>query len=111
MQALLVILVILAIVALFGLWQIAGSVIGLVITVIVAAIIGWIADLIVPGNTPYGFLGAALAGVLGSWLGVALLGSIGPSISGFPLVSAIIGAIIVTAIYALLTSQRVFRRP
>ena len=107
MQALLVILVILAIVALFGLWQIVGSVVGLVITVIVAAIIGWIADLIVPGNTPYGFLGAALAGVLGSWLGVALLGRVGPDIAGFPLISAIIGAIIVTAIYALLTSQQV----
>ncbi|MHB1005385.1 MAG: GlsB/YeaQ/YmgE family stress response membrane protein [Chloroflexota bacterium] len=111
MQALLVILVILAIVALFGLWQIVGSVVGLIITVIVAAIIGWLADLVVPGNTPYGFLGAALAGVLGSWLGVALLGRIGPDVSGFPLISAIIGAIIVTAIFALLTSQRMFRRP
>lgn len=105
-MAILVILAVLAILALFGLFQIVGSVVGLILTVVVAAIIGYIADLIVPGNSPYGFLGAALAGILGSWLGVLLLGTIGPVVFDIPLISALIGAIVVTAIYALLTSRR-----
>ncbi len=103
MGILLIVLFVLAIIALFGLFSIVGSVIGLILTIIMAAIIGWLADAIVPGNPPYGFLGDALAGLVGSWLGVALLGVIGPVIFGIPVVSALIGAIIVTAIYALLS--------
>ncbi len=109
MTVLLIILVILAIIALFWLFSIAGSLIGLVLTVIVAAIIGWLADLIVPGNTPYGFLGAALAGILGSWLGAVLFGALGPTLFGVPVISALIGAIIVTFVYALIVN-RGFRR-
>jgi uncharacterized membrane protein YeaQ/YmgE (transglycosylase-associated protein family) len=110
MPALLIVLVILALLALFGMFGIVGSVLGLVLTVIVAAIVGWVADLIVPGNRPYGFLGAACAGIVGCWLGVALLGSLGPTLAGIPLLSALIGAIIVTFLYALLVSRTAFGR-
>jgi uncharacterized membrane protein YeaQ/YmgE (transglycosylase-associated protein family) len=109
MVVLLIVLVVLAIIALYGLFAITGSVIGLVLTVIVAAIIGWLADLIVPGNRPYGFLGAALAGILGSWLGAALFGSLGPTLFDIPVISALIGAIILTFLYALLTNRGVRR--
>ncbi|MHB1132043.1 MAG: GlsB/YeaQ/YmgE family stress response membrane protein [Chloroflexota bacterium] len=105
-MALLVILFILAIIALFGMFSIAGDVLGLVVTVVIAAIIGAIADAIIPGNRPYGFLGAALAGIFGSWLGSALFGSLGPILFGFPIVSALIGAIIVTLLYSFLTGRR-----
>lgn len=110
MSPILVVLLILAILALFGLFGIVGDVVGLILAVIIAAIVGWVADLIVPGNRPYGFLGDALAGILGSWLGVALLGSIGPVLFGIPLVSALIGAIILTFLYALITSRTAFGR-
>jgi uncharacterized membrane protein YeaQ/YmgE (transglycosylase-associated protein family) len=99
----LAILVVLAILALFGLFQIAGDIVGLLLMVVMAAIVGFLADMLVPGNTPYGFLGAALAGVVGSWIGVALLGTLGPVLFGIPLISALIGAVIVTAIYALIS--------
>lgn len=110
MTLILAILLILALLALFGLFQITGDVIGLLLMVVMAAIVGFLADMIVPGNRPYGFLGAALAGILGSWLGVALLGTVGPVFFGIPLVSAFIGALIVTAVYALLTSRGFMRR-
>lgn len=110
MPIILGVLLILALLALFGLFQIAGDVVGLLLMVVMAAIVGFLADLIVPGNRPYGFLGAALAGILGSWLGVALLGTLGPVFFGIPIVSALIGAVILTIVYALVTSPRVMRR-
>lgn len=105
MPILLVVLVILAILALFGMFTIVGDVIGLVLTLVVAAIVGALADAVVPGNVPYGFLGSMLAGIVGSWLGVALLGTIGPVLFGIPIISALIGALIVTFVYSLLTKQ------
>jgi uncharacterized membrane protein YeaQ/YmgE (transglycosylase-associated protein family) len=103
LTVILAILVVLAILALFGLFQIAGDIVGLLLMVVMAAIVGFLADMLVPGNSPYGFLGAALAGVVGSWVGVALLGTLGPVLFGIPLISALIGAVIVTAIYALVS--------
>jgi uncharacterized membrane protein YeaQ/YmgE (transglycosylase-associated protein family) len=70
------------------------SLIGLLITLVVAAIVGWVADLIVPGKLPYGWLGAIVAGLLGSWLGTLILGDLGPTIRGITIIPAIIGAII-----------------
>ncbi|MBX6770586.1 MAG: GlsB/YeaQ/YmgE family stress response membrane protein, partial [Chloroflexi bacterium] len=64
-----------------------------------------LADAIVPGEIPFGFLGAILAGLIGSWLGVAILGAIGPVIFHIPIISALIGAIIVALVYSLLTRQ------
>jgi uncharacterized membrane protein YeaQ/YmgE (transglycosylase-associated protein family) len=78
------------------------NLVGLVVYLIVAAIVGWIADAIVPGRLPYGWLGAITAGLLGSYLGAVLLGSIGPTVAGIPLISAIIGAIIVAFLFRLL---------
>ena len=110
MPILLVLLLVLAIVALFGLFSIVGSVASLILTAIVAAVVGWLADVVVPGNVPYGFLGAMLSGLIGSWLGAALLGSIGPVLFGIPVISAFIGALIVTFVYSLLTHQMMGRR-
>ena len=75
---------------------------GLILYLIVAAIVGWIADAIVPGQLPYGWLGTITAGLLGSYLGALLLGSIGPTVAGIPLISAIIGAIIVAFLFRLI---------
>ncbi|MBI2939384.1 MAG: GlsB/YeaQ/YmgE family stress response membrane protein [Chloroflexi bacterium] len=83
---------------------------GVILSLIVAGIVGAIADAVVPGNIPYGFLGSVLAGLVGTWLGVALLGTIGPVIFNIPIVSAFIGALIVAFIYSLLTRQMAGRR-
>src|SRR5579875_1024947 len=105
MQILFFVLIVLAIIALVGLILIIGNVIGVILTLIVAGLIGLLADAIVPGEIPFGFLGAILAGLIGSWLGVAILGSIGPVIFHIPIISALIGAIIVALVYSLLTRQ------
>ena len=78
------------------------NIIGLLVYLIVAGIVGWIADAIVPGRLPYGWLGAIAAGLLGSYLGALLLGTIGPTVAGIPLISAIIGAIVVVFLFKLL---------
>jgi uncharacterized membrane protein YeaQ/YmgE (transglycosylase-associated protein family) len=68
--------------------------IAVLITLAIAAVVGWLADKIVPGQLPYGWLGAMVAGLLGSWLGSLLFGRIGPVVGNLPIVSALLGAII-----------------
>ena len=75
---------------------------GLVLHLVVAGIVGWLADLIVPGKLPWGWVGAVLAGLAGSWLGTRLIGHVGPSPFGVPLIPAFVGAVILAfAIYGL----------
>lgn len=88
----LVLIAVLIIVAI-AIW-LTSTLIGLVITLFVAGIIGWIADSIVPGRLPYGWLGAIVAGVVGSWIGGLILGGFGPDIAGIAIIPALLGAII-----------------
>ncbi|MDP9352977.1 MAG: GlsB/YeaQ/YmgE family stress response membrane protein [Chloroflexota bacterium] len=67
---------------------------GFILMIIVAAIVGWVADLIVPGDLPFGIIGSIIAGIIGAFIGSALLGNFGPQIGGIALIPAIIGAII-----------------
>ncbi|MGQ9676961.1 MAG: GlsB/YeaQ/YmgE family stress response membrane protein [Chloroflexota bacterium] len=75
---------------------------GFIVTLIIAGLVGWLADLIVPGRLPYGWIGAIAAGLLGAWLGTALLGAFGPSIAGIAIIPAIIGAIILAFLFDLI---------
>lgn len=69
-------------------------------TIIVGAVAGWLADLVVPG-VKVGFLGAIIAGILGGLLGGWLFGLLGISTVGLfgILIAAFVGAIIVLLIY------------
>ncbi len=67
---------------------------GFILMIIVAAIVGWVADLIVPGDLPFGIIGSIIAGIIGAFIGSALLGNFGPQVGGIALIPAIIGAII-----------------
>ena len=60
-------------------------------TLIIGAVIGCIGQLIV-----------GRGGLVGAWLGTALLGDWGPSLAGMALIPAIIGAIIVVFLVSLL---------
>jgi uncharacterized membrane protein YeaQ/YmgE (transglycosylase-associated protein family) len=86
-------LLILAALFIVGIW-LTFSVVGLLVTLVVAAVVGWLADKIVPGKLPYGWLGAIVAGLGGSWLGSAVMGSFGPVIARIPIIPAILGAIV-----------------
>ena len=91
------ILIGLLIVFAIGIW-LTSTLVGLIVTLFVAGIIGWIADAIVPGRLPYGWLGAIVAGVLGSWLGSLVLGGFGPDIAGIAIIPALLGAIVLAFI-------------
>ncbi|MBI2942107.1 MAG: GlsB/YeaQ/YmgE family stress response membrane protein [Chloroflexi bacterium] len=102
MPALLLVLILLGIIAFIGLIGFVGHVIGIVLTLVMAGLVGAAADAIVPGELPYGKLGAVLAGLIGSVLGVLLVGRIGPAIFNVPIVPALIGAVIIAFVVDLI---------
>ena len=75
--------------------QLAGNLLHLVLVLFMAGVVGYVADVIVPGRLPWGWLGAIVAGLVGSWLGTALIGHLGPRVFGIPLISALVGAVVV----------------
>ncbi|EGP4763540.1 GlsB/YeaQ/YmgE family stress response membrane protein [Enterococcus faecium] len=65
---------------------------------IVGAIIGLIAGAITNKGGSMGWITNIVAGLVGSAIGQALLGSWGPQLAGMALIPSIIGAIIVVAV-------------
>ncbi len=109
MTIVLVILGILALISIGGLFiGLAFNVVSLIIYLAVSAVIGFIADWIVPGNVPYGLLGAILAGIVGGWVGHLIFGLIG--LGNLPIIPAIVGAVVVTLIYSYLSRRTVSDR-
>ena len=88
----LVILIAIFLIAVFAIW-LTAHLVGLLITLLVAGFIGWLADRIVPGTIPYGFVGAIVLGLLGSWLGGHFI-HFGPHLAGLALIPGLIGALI-----------------
>lgn len=84
-------------------WSISLS---FIIYLVIAAIVGLVAEAIVGGpRLPLGFVGAIVAALVGAWLltNVIIIGGIGDIIVyNVPLVRALIGAIILVAIWHLL---------
>ena len=70
------------------------SFIGVIVTLVIAGVVGWVAWKFVPIKLPYGFLGAVVAGLLGSWLGGVLLGDVGPELGGIAIFPALVGSLI-----------------
>ncbi len=85
-----------------------------ILYLIIAAIVGLIAEAIVGGRrVPFGFIGAIIAAVIGIWLMTQVISiqGIGDiTLFGVPLIRALIGAIIFVALWHLLTLAFV-RRP
>ena len=89
-----------------------GFTIGLLLTLIVAGLIGWAADLVVPGGAlPGGWLGAVLTGIIGGFVGTWLFAALGIHDPGFTLfnvdlIPAFVGAVVVAFAAQLFTSRR-----
>src|SRR4051812_14724031 len=79
-----------------GMW-LTFSLVHVFLTLAMAGLIGWLADLAVPGELPYGWLGAVLAGLVGGWVGGLILGSFGPSLFGVQLLPSFLGAVVLVA--------------
>lgn len=74
----------------------------LIWSLIIGGLIGWAAGAITGKGVPFGIIGNIIAGFIGANLGTWLLGSWGPSLGGFALVPALIGAIILVLIVSLI---------
>ncbi|MSQ23758.1 MAG: GlsB/YeaQ/YmgE family stress response membrane protein [Chloroflexi bacterium] len=74
-----------------GLW-LTFTLTHMLLTLAVAGLMGWLADLVVPGELPYSWLGAVAAGLIGGWLAALLMGNVGPNLFGVYLLPAFVGA-------------------
>src|SRR5215469_14305504 len=84
-----------------------------IIYLIIAAIVGLVAEFIVGWRLPFGFIGAIIAALIGIWLmtQVIILTGIGDiTVYGVPIIRALIGAIILVALWYLLTAPLRSRR-
>ena len=88
-----------------------GFTISLVLTLLVAGLVGWAADLVVPGRLPGGWLGAVLSGLVGGFIGTWLFGVLGIHDPGFTLfrvdlIPAFVGAVVVAVALQLFSTRR-----
>src|SRR5438477_12585195 len=77
-----------------------------IVYLIVAAIVGFIAEALVGWRLPFGFIGAIIAALIGIWLmtQVIIITGIGDiNVFGVPIIRALIGAIILVALWHLIT--------
>jgi uncharacterized membrane protein YeaQ/YmgE (transglycosylase-associated protein family) len=78
-----------------------------IIYLIVAAVVGLVAEALVGRRLPFGFVGAIIAALVGIWLltKVIIINGIGDiNVYGIPIFRALVGAIILVAIWQLLAS-------
>ena len=107
----LILLILLVIVLGAGSVMAIGLTIGLLLTLIVAGLVGWAADMVVPGKLPGGWIGAVLTGIIGGFIGAWLFKVLGIHDPGFTLfgvdlIPAFVGAVIVAFAAQLFTTRR-----
>ncbi|HEQ4423818.1 TPA: GlsB/YeaQ/YmgE family stress response membrane protein [Streptococcus pyogenes] len=78
---------------------------GLIWTLIVGAFIGVIAGALTKKGGSMGWIANIAAGLVGSSVGQALLGSWGPSLAGMSLIPSVIGAVIVVMITSFVLNK------
>jgi uncharacterized membrane protein YeaQ/YmgE (transglycosylase-associated protein family) len=85
---------------------------GIIAWLVIGALAGWIAGMVVKGDEGYGVIGTIIAGILGAIVGAFILGAVtgddwltGINIS--TLIAAIIGAIIVVFVWKAIARRGV----
>ncbi len=81
------------------------GILSFILFLFVAAACAWIADYLVPGTIPGGFLAAVIFGIIGAWIGVSLMGPVGPSLAGVSLLPTILGSAIVVFLASFVGRQ------
>ncbi|GAB3789229.1 GlsB/YeaQ/YmgE family stress response membrane protein [Virgibacillus kimchii] len=74
----------------------------LLVYIIVAIIVGLIMAALFGFKYPGKWIGAVVAGLLGAWIGDVLIRELGPTVGGYYIFPATLGAIVVTLIIGLL---------
>jgi uncharacterized membrane protein YeaQ/YmgE (transglycosylase-associated protein family) len=79
-----------------------------IVLIVVAAVCGLIAERVIGRSLPFGWIGATVAGFVGAWLMVdvfhlVILPTL--AIEGLPIVSAILGAVIVVVLFSLVAGR------
>ncbi len=69
---------------------------------LIASACAWIAAAVVPGTIPGGFLASVIVGVIGAWIGTALMGHVGPDLAGVSLIPAIVGSGLLVFAFSLI---------
>ncbi|GCE20661.1 GlsB/YeaQ/YmgE family stress response membrane protein [Dictyobacter kobayashii] len=75
--------------------------------IVIAAIVGVIAEMIVGWRVPFGIIGAIIAGVIGVWLMTKVINITGIGdfyLFGVPILRGLIGAIILIGLWHLVTA-------
>ncbi len=85
------------------------TLLGLVVLLIVAFVVGALGELIGGAKVPGGFLGSIVVGFVGAWIGGALF-HFGPVLGGIQIIPAIIGGAIFAFILRLIFSATSRRR-
>lgn len=71
--------------------------------ILVGLVIGALAGAVTSRGLPIsGWIGNLVAGLAGSWLGQAMFGEWGPSLSGIAILPSILGAIILVVIVSII---------
>ena len=84
-----------------------------IVYLIVAAIVGLVAEFLVGWRLPFGFIGAIILALVGVWLmtQVIIISGLGDiNIAGVPIIRALLGAIILVALWHMLTYRTWHRR-
>ncbi len=85
----------------------------LVLYLVIAAIIGYLAERVVKSSVPFGIVGSIIVALIGIWLmtRVLVINGIGDIyLFNVPLIRAFIGAILLVLIWRAITYRRVTRR-
>ncbi|MFD1927254.1 GlsB/YeaQ/YmgE family stress response membrane protein [Sporosarcina siberiensis] len=77
----------------------------LILYLIIGAVIGWFAGVVLGKNLPGGVLGNVIAGIIGAWIGSRLLGNWGPKLAEFYLIPSIVGALIFVVIISFIMNS------
>jgi uncharacterized membrane protein YeaQ/YmgE (transglycosylase-associated protein family) len=81
------------------------DILGLVVLLIVAAVVGALGEMIGGVKVPGGWIGSILSGLIGAWIGSAIF-HFGPVIGGIQILPAIVGAILFVLVLRLLMDAR-----
>ena len=84
----------------------------LLVLLVIAAVVGWLTDLLAGGRVPLGFFGTILFGMLGAWFAIEIMRPrvpftlpTEPTFDKVPLVTAGLGALVVSLIWCTLASR------